>query len=110
MVNRLATTDSTYVTGALSPYPQAIDSSLTLYAVSNNATTVLTQSLSYGAQSIIVADASAFPPQGIITVGTEIIYYASRTDTVFTKLVRGFAGSRQDAWLDVRTRRTLFAN
>lgn len=98
MADRISTLDVSYKTGQLSIYPDGLDSRQTLYEVRNNAETVLTQALSYSGSFIVVDDGSKFPPQGLVTVGTEIIYYNQRTDTVFRDLKRGFAGSRQNVW------------
>lgn len=94
-------------------YPaNIIDSKKNLYDVRNNAETTLKQALAYAGRTIIVEDASLFPPQGLIRIGGEpgvkttgylnqngeIIYYASRTDGAFRDLTRGFAGTRRDHW------------
>jgi len=95
-----------YKTGDLSLYPEVLDDQKSLYVVANNAETMLRQSLSYNAKYVIVENASAFPPYGILRIGPksgstgtfELIYYDSRNDTTFMNLVRGFAGSVQSAW------------
>lgn len=96
-----------------SEYPDnVIDSKRNLYDVRNNAETTLKQALSYAGRNIVVEDATAFPPQGLIRIGPqpgvqstgsegndgEIIYYGSRTDAVFRDLKRGFVGTRQNHW------------
>jgi PKD repeat protein len=98
MVERISSLDDGYEVGDLSIYPEGIDSKDTLYDAKNNAETVLTQTLSYSGQKIVVNDASKFPSQGLLRVGLELIYYAARTNTVFSDLKRGFAGSRQNIW------------
>jgi len=106
MPERVSSLDEGYQAGDLSVFPEAIDDKDSLYTVRNNAQTVLKQSLPYSAQNIIVNDASAFPPQGLLRIGpppgelgmAEIVYYAQRTDTVFTGTIRGFVGSRQNQW------------
>ncbi len=106
MVSKLSALDSGYSIGDLSVYPGAYDDKSDLYVVTNNAETILKQALSYNGSRIIVEDASMFPQSGLVRIGTsagepgthEIIYYNSRTDTVFTDLIRGFAGTRQNRW------------
>lgn len=97
-VDRLATTDALYRVGELSPYPVSLDNQNTLYQVANNATTVLTQSISYTSTFLVVDSTASFPPQGILSVGTELIYYNSTSPNLFQDLKRGFAGSRQNVW------------
>jgi PKD repeat protein len=98
MVDRISSLDAGYLTGDLSLYPEAIDTRNQLYEVANNAETTLSQGLSYGSKYIVVEDTSLFPATGIITVGTELVYYETKTSTVFKDLKRGFAGSRQNQW------------
>lgn len=98
MVDRKSSLDSDYVSGGLSVYPATKDTRNTLYEVRNNAETFLTQSLSYGGKYIVVDSTTTFPSQGLIRVGTELIYYDKKTDTTFQNLKRGFAGSRQNQW------------
>lgn len=98
MADRISTLDSGYLTGDLSIFPQAIDTKNTLYEVENNAETSLAQSLTYGGSFLVVNDASKFPPEGLIRVGTELMYYGSRSNTIIRDLKRGFAGSRRDVW------------
>lgn len=97
-MDRISTLDPGYVDGDLSVYPLALDSSETLYSASNNATTVLSQSLSFNAKFILVSDTSSFPTKGLIRVGTELIYYEEKATGVFKTLLRGFAGSQQNQW------------
>ncbi|GAI26420.1 unnamed protein product, partial [marine sediment metagenome] len=95
-----------YTTGDLSVYPEAIDSTDTLYEAKNNARTNLKNSLSYSSRIVVVNDTSSFPDQGLIRVGPdigepgspELIYYGTKTATTFKDLVRGFTGSRQNFW------------
>jgi PKD repeat protein len=98
MTSRISSLDSGYIAGDLSIYPKALDSEDTLYQVANNASTVTTQGISYTTKFIVVQDASSFPSSGLIKVGEETVYYASRTDTTFKELARGFSGSRQGPW------------
>lgn len=101
---RIDSLNTGYITGDLSLYPEAVDTKDSLYEVRNNATTTLKQSVGYSAKKIIVEDASHFPPQGLIRITNkkinsgELIYYTSRTANTFNKLIRGFAGSKQNQW------------
>jgi PKD repeat protein len=104
-LTKLSSLDEGYEAGDLSVYPQAIDDKNNLYDARNNAEAVLRHSLTYNARHIIVGEgeAAGFPPNGLLRVGPkagagELIYYNKRTDNVFTDLIRGFAGSRQNAW------------
>lgn len=98
MADRISTLDRAYQTGDLSVFPVAIDSVDSLYDVKNNAETILTQSVTYTGAFLVVEDASKFPDAGIIRVGNELIYYGSKSNTIFRQLKRGFAGSRIDVW------------
>lgn len=103
MADRISSLDPGYASGDLSIYPIALDGRETLYEARNNASAHLKQTLTYSAQNIIVDDASGFPPQGLLRVGpppgqpgnSELIYYGQRSNNIFSKLVRGFAGSIQ---------------
>jgi PKD repeat protein len=107
MADRVTSIDEGYVSGDLSLFPDAIDDKIILYQATNNGETVLKQGLPYNADKIIVEDATGFPPQGLLRIGVppgeaglaEIVYYGSRTDTVFTNTQRGFVRSRQNQWL-----------
>lgn len=104
--NRISSMDLGYQTGMLSLFPEAIDTPKQLYVVTNNAETILKQSLSYNGKYIIVDDNSSFPENGIIRIGNpigqpgnfELVYYDQKTTGVFRNLIRGFAGSRQLQW------------
>lgn len=96
--DRISTLDNGYTTGDLSIFPQATDTKSTLYDVRNGAETHLTQSITYGSVFLVVDDASKFPSEGLVRVGTELMYYGSRSNTIFRNLKRGFAGSRRDGW------------
>jgi PKD repeat protein len=105
MADRISTLDAGYTTGDLSLFPEAIDGKDSLYEAKNNAETVLTQALPFNAKFICVDDASGFPAEGLIRIGpregagnSELIYYGSRTNTNFSDLARGFAGSKQTKW------------
>ncbi len=97
-IDRTSSLDSSYVTGDLSKYPVSIDDQKQLYQATNNAETVLIQTLGYTSRYITVDDTSSFPPQGLLRIGQELIYYGDKTATQFRSLKRGFAGSRQGQW------------
>jgi PKD repeat protein len=90
--------DKGYITGDLSIYPVGRDSYDTLYKATNNAETFLTQSLNYVGRFFVVDNTSSFPDNGLVKVGKEIIYYRSKTKTVFKDIIRGFVGSQQRPW------------
>lgn len=104
--SRISTLDDGYVTGDLSVYPEARDNKSILYEATNNAETVLKQSLSYAGKYVIVDSTDQFPDSGLLRVGSppgkpgsaELIFYARKTSTTFQGLVRGFAGSRTNQW------------
>jgi len=107
MADRISASDDGYSTGDLSVFPEAIDTKDTLYEVSNNAVTVLKQTLNYNSKVVIVEDTTGFPSRGIIRVGPltgspsapELIYYDKKTKNTFQDLKRGFSGSQQNRWL-----------
>jgi len=106
MVDRISSLDNDYSTGDLSIYPIGLDSKDTLFEVKNNAQTVLKQSLPFLGKQIIVESTSAFPDKGLLRIGppagqpgnSELIYYDTKTSTVFKDLKRAYAGSIQSAW------------
>ena len=106
MAIRISSLDAGYTIGGLSTFPSGIDNSQSLYEAKNNAETTLRQSLSFNGKYIIVNDNSMFPSKGLLRIGPppgkagnyELIYYAVKTNNVFTDLIRGFAGSRQSTW------------
>jgi len=106
MPTRVSSLDKGYVAGDLSIYPQALDDTETLYEARNNAETTLKQSMTYNARNIVVEDAAAFPPNGLVRVGpkggvpgmAELVYYGKKNGNIFGDLIRGFAGSRQNQW------------
>ena len=125
MTTRVSSMDDGYQAGDLSVYPEAIDSTDTLYEAKNNAATTLKQTVPVNGTYIVVEDASSFPAKGLIRIGpanttipaietapttldnsgvpgysgvAEMVYYGERTGTVFKQLIRGFAGSRQSQW------------
>lgn len=95
---KLSSLDATYSTGLLSVYPTAIDTRSSLYDCINNSETKLSQTLSYNATFITVDSTSSFSDVGLLKIGEEIIYYTSKTPTIFLNLTRGFAGSRRGIW------------
>lgn len=103
-MTKLSSLDSTYTSGDLSAFPDAIDSKADLYFVKNNAATTLKQSLLFGSKQVIVEDASGFPDVGLIHVSNgrgqaELIYYGAKTGNIFSDLTRGFAGSIRSKFL-----------
>lgn len=98
MADRISSLDDGYEPGDLSTYPEAIDTEDTLYKAKNNAATELTHALSYNGAFVSVNDTSAFADNGLLRIGEELIYYGSKSGTVFKDLHRGFAGSRQNQW------------
>lgn len=105
-MTRISSLDTGYVSGNLSVYPEARDNWETLYRATNNAETVLKQSLTYSGKFLVVEDTSKFPDNGLLRVGppagkpgaAELIAYESKTASTFNTLQRGFAGSRQNQW------------
>lgn len=104
-VDRISAMDDGYQAGDLSLFPVSLDSRATLYQATNNAYTVLKQTLPYNGKVVIVEDASAFPEKGQVRVGPrlgdgeyELIYYDKKVGNTFQYLKRGFAGSQQSFW------------
>jgi PKD repeat protein len=106
MVTRISSQDLGYTTGALSLYPEALDSKYQLYEATNNSETTLKQSLTYNGKYVIVDDNSTFPENGLLRIGpapgksgpAELIYYDSKANGIFKNIIRGFAGSLQVPW------------
>jgi len=106
MIERISSLDDGYEPGDLSVFPEALDDKNTLYEARNNAQTTLKQSLTYAGKSIIVKDASGFPPKGLLRLGpppgtsgsNEIIYYDSKQGNIFKDLIRGYLNTRQNFW------------
>jgi len=106
MADQISTLDAGYVVGDLSLYPVAQDNKASLYEAKNECLTVLKQSLTFNSKHVIVEDTSSFPSNGILHIGKkpgeagagELIWYTSKTSTVFKGLIRGFAASRQSHW------------
>ena len=106
MTDRISSLDKGYVSGDISVFPNSVDNRESLYEARNKAETKLVRGLPFSATRIFVEDASAFPPRGLIRIGpnpgeagnAELIYYDNRTDTSFSNLMRGFAGSVRTQW------------
>jgi len=105
-LRRISSSDAGYAVGDLSLFPDALDDRDSLYEVRNNAETRLRSGLSYNGRQIVVESAEGFPDKGLLRVGppsgaggeAELVYYESKTGSVFKGLTRGFAGSRQNQW------------
>lgn len=95
---RISSLDTGYISGDLSLYPEAIDTTDSLYEARNNVETILVQSVSYSSKYLVAEDTSKFPESGLLKLGNEIIYYATKTSMLFKDLKRGFAGSKQLHW------------
>lgn len=105
-MRRISSSDAGYAAGDLSLFPNALDDRDSLYEARNNAETVLRSGMSYNAHQIVVENTEGFPGNGILRIGppagkagdAELVYYSSKTDSVFKGLTRGFSGSRQNQW------------
>jgi PKD repeat protein len=105
-LRRISSSDDGYTAGDLSLFPETLDDKDSLYEVRNNAETRLMTGLSFSAKQIVVEDAAGFPDKGLVRIGppggvageAELIYYGSKTNSVFKDLTRGFSGSRQSQW------------
>ncbi len=92
-IDRLSSLDEGYEDGDLSVFPEGIDTAETLYAVTNNAETTLTKTLSFSGDFLMVEDTSSFPEKGLIRINKELIYYDGKGTGIFSTLKRSFAGS-----------------
>lgn len=105
-MRRISSSDAGYVSGDLSLFPEALDDKDSLYEVRNNAETRLRSGMSFNAKQIVVESTDGFPGKGLVRIGppagspgeAELVYYDSKTSSVFKSLTRGFAGSRQNQW------------
>src|SRR5262249_40867178 len=70
-------------------YPGAIDSQCSLFAVKDAPHARLMISIGVSDTSITVDDTSSFPACGSIKIDSEVIYYSSKTSTIFTVTTRG---------------------
>jgi PKD repeat protein len=106
VASRISSLDTSYQSGDLSVFPQAIDDMDTLYTAVNNSESKLAQSLSYNGKYVILEDGSSFAPTGLVRIGPaagengtyELIYYGTRNGNTLGDLARGFAGSRQNSF------------
>lgn len=103
ITRRLSSNDQGYRQGDLSVFPIAKDNKNNLYWVTNNAETILRQTITQSAKYIIVEDANKFPSNGLLSISyknsqPEIIYYDMKIGNQFHKLYRGFNGIKQSTW------------
>lgn len=104
-MKRPSSLDKSYRPGRLSAFPHQADNRATLFQAINNAETTLKQSLTVSSKSIILDDASLFPPNGIIKIThakdlgePEAIYYGAKIGNQLHQVHRGFGGFRMSAW------------
>lgn len=74
-------------------YPAGLDNSTSLFQVADNASTVLTVTLSPSATTATVGSTAKFPASSSLVIDNEIIYYTGKTSTTFTGLIRGQGGT-----------------
>jgi hypothetical protein len=74
-------------------WPTGVASDSNLYIAKNNLSTTLVGAIDAVTTSLTVADASAFPAVGFLTIGTEAISYTSWTGNVPNGVVRGADGT-----------------
>lgn len=74
-------------------FPSSLDNDNTLFLVTNNAVTTLANSINASDTTIVLADASQLPTSGFVSIGTEIIYYPSRTGNTLNSCDRGVDGT-----------------
>ena len=106
MADQISTLDASYSTGDLSVFPVVLDSTVTLYEARNAAVSKLRQSMTFNSKFMIVEDTSLFPNTGILHIGKnpgdpglgEFVWYGAKTATSFSKLIRGFAKTKQTYW------------
>ena len=89
-----SSSDYGYTIGALSNFPESLDSESNLFTAIDSGLTNLSAPVSFDSTIIPVKDATSFPSSGLITVDREVIHYASRTDKAFSNIRRGFSGVR----------------
>jgi PKD repeat protein len=105
-LQKISTYDSFYQTGFLSDFPLKIDSYETLYEAKNLSESTLKTGVNMGSTTITVQDATNFPSQGILKIGSlkardgnsEIVYYYKKSGNTFSDLIRGFQNSRILQW------------
>jgi PKD repeat protein len=103
--NRITSTDNGYTQGSLSVFPQALDSSFTLFEAANNLEAKLSHKLTTNAKYIIVDNATKFPQNGLLRIsvpnGTaipEIIHYGKKIGNQFHLLQRGYGNKHAGTW------------
>jgi len=105
-LQKISSYDPYYQTGYLSDFPSNIDSYQTLFEARNLAEGKLKIGIGMGSKKITIEDATNFPSQGILKIGSlkskdgisEFVYYFKKTDNTFMDLVRGFQNSRILQW------------
>lgn len=102
-MKRISSTDNNYREGNLSVFPRAKDSKTSLYEATNNAETVLKQTLGLASKYIILESGNSFPPHGLVKLTsdtglTEVIYYGRKINNQLHTLQRGFGEYRQSVW------------
>lgn len=107
MAERISSSDSGYIAGDLSLFPETLDDANQLYIATNNAKVSLKQTLTYNGKVLVVNENTTdFPESGVVRVGYdigipgpyELIGYSKKTLNTFQGLQRGFAGSKQSSW------------
>lgn len=74
-------------------FPASQDTDNTLFLVANSVVTTLATSIDASIATIVLADASGLPASGFISIGTEIIYYPSKTGNTLNTCDRGVDGT-----------------
>lgn len=98
--------DENYLTGNLSDFPIAVDSSNSLYEARNLSETKLLIGISLNTKIINLEDAVNFPSQGILKIGnlsskdgiSELIYYFKKEGNTILNIIRGFQNTRATVW------------
>jgi hypothetical protein len=86
-------------TPGTSPYPTSLDTQTSLFVLTNNAVTTVSQPVGFGDTTITVASTGVFPTSGAITIApapggpSEIVFYTGKTSTTFTGCLRGQDGT-----------------
>ena len=103
---KVSSYDQNYVTGNLSAFPTALDSSSTLYEARNLSETKLQIGIGLNSTIINLEDATNFPLQGILKIGnlsnkdgiSELVYYFKKEGNTIKDIIRGFQGTRSTVW------------
>jgi len=74
-------------------FPTTLDDVISLFEVTNRATTTISTSANSGDTTIIVASTALFPSTGAISIENEVIYYTGKTSTTFTGCLRASNGT-----------------